>query len=168
LNCSNITCEHSSPTPLANTLSRQSTQLFRRVNSSNHGHSVYYSVIGLWFKPQADMSLFHLSVSVEYVAASRPRHGPYIYRSCLSMISVDVKHHQCLLLLRYLAQRNGGGLHIGLAALAGHRVWKQSRRARLWCCRYGYSPPPFALIMSFRVALCGSAGCYTTSPAREH
>ena len=69
---------------------------------------------------------------------------------------------------QYLAQRNGGGLHIGLAALAGHRVWKQSRRARLWCCRYGYSPPPFALIMSFRVALCGSAGCYTPSPAREH
>ena len=100
MNCSNITCEHSSPTPLANTLSRQSTQLFRRVNSSNHGPSVYYSVIGPWFKPQADMSLFHLSVSVEYVAASRPRHGPYIYRSCLSMISVDVKHHQCLLLLR--------------------------------------------------------------------
>ena len=30
----------------------------------------------------------------------------------------------------------------------------QSRRARLWCCWDGSSPPPFALIMSFRVALC--------------
>ena len=103
LNCSNITCEHSSPTPLANILSLQSTQLFRRVSSSNHGPKCLL-LIGPWFKPQADLSLFHLSVSVEYIAASRPRHGPYMYRSCLSMISVDVKHHQCLLLLRYLTQ----------------------------------------------------------------